>query len=113
MKQSLNFQTNSSNTLNNDLNANENQQNNQLKKYNYCLPNQTIFNENSNIETNHNEEQPKSKYTYTENIALKEKFLEALAGNKNNKKHFQVVYMFKKRIKRMFRIDCMTRKINV
>lgn len=53
------------------------------------------------------------KFVYKENKVLKQKFLEALAANKNNKKHFQVVYMFKKRIKRMFRIDCMTRKINV
>jgi len=99
--------------LNNYLNDIENQNKNQLKKQNFCIPNQTNLNENSNTETNHNEDQPKSKYTYTENIALKEKFLEALAANRNNKKHFQVVYMFKKRIKRMFRIDCMTRKINV
>lgn len=32
---------------------------------------------------------------------------------KNSKRYFQVVYMFKNKIKRMYRIDCMTRKINV
>ena len=62
------------------------------------------YNENNNNQ---------SKHMYTENLLLKKKFLEALEANKNNKKHFQVVYMFKKKIKRMFRIDCITRKINV
>jgi len=69
--------------------------------------------ENSKSVLSNNDERQASRYTYTENQVLKQKFLEALDANKNNKKHFQVVYMFKKKIKRMFRIDCMTRKINV
>lgn len=62
-----------------------------------------------NSETNDNP----TNSVFEENIVLKEKFLEALKNSKTNKKHFQVVYMFKNKIKRMYRIDCMTRKINV
>ena len=47
-----------------------------------------------------------------ENKLLKQKFLETLQS-KDPKRHFQVYYVFKNRIKRMYRIDCMTRKINV
>lgn len=49
---------------------------------------------------------------FEENPLLKEKYLNALRS-KENKRHFQVVYIFKNKIKRMYRIDCMTRKINV
>lgn len=47
-----------------------------------------------------------------ENKELKAKYLQALKS-KNHKRHFQVYYVFKSKIKRMYRIDCMTRKINV
>jgi hypothetical protein len=46
------------------------------------------------------------------NPKLKERFYAALHA-KDHKRHFQVVYIFKEKIKRMYRIDCMTRKINV
>jgi hypothetical protein len=92
----------------------QNQQNsnrNSLKSDNNNKQNEK--NENSKSNLTNNDERPISIYSYTENHVLKQKFLEALASKKNNKKHFQVVYMFKKKTKRMFRIDCMTRKINV
>jgi hypothetical protein len=47
-----------------------------------------------------------------ENLNLKNKYLEAL-NKGDNKRHFQVYYVFKNKIKRMYRVDCMTRKINV
>lgn len=47
-----------------------------------------------------------------ENLKLKNKYLEAL-NKGDNKRHFQVYYVFKNKIKRMYRVDCMTRKINV
>lgn len=49
---------------------------------------------------------------YIENQNLKNLYLERLK-NKDHKRHFQVFYIFKNKIKRMYRIDCMTRKINV
>jgi len=54
----------------------------------------------------------KNNNSYNENLSLKEKFFN-LKARSNNKRFFQVVYIFKKKIKRMYRIDCMTRKINV
>lgn len=54
------------------------------------------------------------KPLYLENKILKSKYLEALAKVQNNNvRQFDIVYTFKKKIKRMYRIDCMTRKINV
>jgi hypothetical protein len=61
--------------------------------------------ENKILATTDNEE-------YEVNPVLKAKFQEALKS-KDNKRHFQVIYIFKNKIKRMYRIDCMTRKINV
>jgi hypothetical protein len=49
---------------------------------------------------------------YEENPRLKELYYNALKS-KDHKRHFQVIYIFKNKIKRMYRIDCMTRKINV
>ena len=49
---------------------------------------------------------------YKENILLKEKYFKAL-HEKDHKRHFQVYNIFKHKIKRMYRVDCMTRKINV
>ena len=49
---------------------------------------------------------------YQENLQLKEKYLKLL-NSKEHKRPFQVFYVFKNKIKRMYRIDCMTRKINV
>jgi hypothetical protein len=49
---------------------------------------------------------------YEINPRLREKFFNALQS-KEYKRHFQVIYIFKNKIKRMYRIDCMTRKINV
>lgn len=65
------------------------------------------FNENaSNVNAN------QGSYEAYENLSLKEKYLKAL-HSKDHKRHFQVFYIFKNKIKRMYRIDCMTRKINV
>jgi hypothetical protein len=49
---------------------------------------------------------------YEENPKLKQMFYEAVSSN-HHKRHFQVIYIFKNKTKRMYRIDCMTRKINV
>jgi flagellar basal body rod protein FlgB len=49
---------------------------------------------------------------FEENPILKEKYYKAL-NEKDNKRMFQVFYIFRNKIKRMYRIDCMTRKINV
>jgi hypothetical protein len=49
---------------------------------------------------------------YEENPRLKKLYYDALKS-KEHKRHFQVIYIFKNKIKRMYRIDCMTRKINV
>jgi hypothetical protein len=47
-----------------------------------------------------------------ENLDMKEKYLSALQTG-NHQRHFQVYYVFRNKIKRMYRVDCMTRKINV
>jgi hypothetical protein len=91
--------------INNNSVIHNNPQNNNI---NYHFHKENYIDSNENLA-----EKSPIKYAYTENKVLKQKFLEALSASKNTKKHFQVVYMFKKRIKRMFRIDCMTRKINV
>jgi len=55
----------------------------------------------------------KTKKIYKQNPLLKQKYLEANEINKKNNttKKFQIVHVFKKKVKRMYRIDCMTRKI--
>jgi hypothetical protein len=71
---------------------------------------------NNNIPQNFNATniptQENSNHKIYENVALKERYLAALK-NKDHKRPFQVFYIFKNKIKRMYRIDCMTRKINV
>ena len=47
-----------------------------------------------------------------ENLEMKEKYLSALKTG-DHPRPFQVYYVFRNKIKRMYRVDCMTRKINV
>jgi hypothetical protein len=48
---------------------------------------------------------------YDEFPKVKEKYLEALKNNHN--RTFQVKYTFRSNVKRMYRLDCILRKINV
>lgn len=77
---------------------------------NYNLNKNTEINNFHKINDNGNGEVHDE--VYQENILLKEKYLKAL-NEKDHKRHFQVYYIFKHKIKRMYRVDCMTRKINV
>ncbi len=50
-----------------------------------------------------------------ENLTLKKKYLNSLREYNllNQPRLFQVYHVFKNKIKRMYRVDCMTRKLNV
>jgi hypothetical protein len=110
------------------LQSNENNQNQQetknLTSITPITPNITISTNNKLNTNTTNTSNHKAPITITplsidnhsssqfENIDLKKKYLTAL-NSKDHKRHFQVYYIFKNKIKRMYRIDCMTRKINV
>jgi hypothetical protein len=65
--------------------------------------------------TETDKEQSTSLCESEENSTLKIKYLQAIAENeeKENNRIFQVFFAFRTKVKRMYRFDCMTRKINV